>query len=84
MALNWQPDFKTWSADRVERAYTEDYELVVLEFSAAPSYRLIIWGIYMGRWFAEQIATGESMSLGQAKVDAEATLARIIYRATRE
>ena len=33
MVLNWQADFKTWSADRVERAYTEDYELVVLEFS---------------------------------------------------
>ena len=84
MALNWQPDFKTWSADRVERAYAEDYELVVLEFSTAPSYRLIIWGIYTGRWFAEQIATGESMSLGQAKVDAEATLVGIINRATQE
>ena len=83
MALNWQPDFKTWSADRVERAYTEDYELVVLEFSAAPCYRLIIWGIYTGRWFAEQIATGESISLGQAKVAAEAALADIINRATQ-
>jgi len=30
MVLNWQADFKTWSADRVERAYTDDYELVVL------------------------------------------------------
>ena len=47
-ALNWRPDFKTWSANRVERTCTEDYELVVLEFSAAPSYRLIIWGIYSG------------------------------------
>jgi hypothetical protein len=84
MALNWQPDFKTWSADRVERAYTEDCELVVLEFSTAPSYRLIIWSIYTGRWFAEQVATGESMSLGQAKVDAEAALAGIMNRATQE
>ena len=32
MVLNWQADFRTSSADRVERAYADDYELVVLEF----------------------------------------------------
>jgi hypothetical protein len=84
MVLNWQADFKTWSADRVERAYTDDYELVVLEFSATRGHRLIIWGIYTGRWFVDQIATGESMTLDQAKVAAEATLADIVNRAKEQ
>jgi hypothetical protein len=44
----------------------------VLEFSATRGHRLIIWGIYTGRWFGDQIATGKSISLEQAKVAAEA------------
>ena len=56
------------SADRVERAYTDDYELVVLEFSATRGHGLIIWGIYTCRWFADQIATGENMSLQRIPV----------------
>jgi len=77
--LNRQADFKTWSADRVERAYIDDYELVALEFSATRGHRLIIWGIYTGPWFADQIATSENMSLDQAKVAAEAALTRISH-----
>jgi hypothetical protein len=63
-------DFKTCL--RIASSGTDDYELVVLEFSATRGHRLIIWGIYTCRWFADQIATGENMSLDQAKVAAEA------------
>jgi hypothetical protein len=78
MVLNWQAAFRTWPADRVERPYADDYELVVLEFSATRGHRLIIWGIYTGRWFADQVATGESISLEQAKGAAEASLADVV------
>jgi hypothetical protein len=50
----------------------------VLEFSATRGHRLIIWGIYTGRWFADQVATRESISLEQAKGAAEASLADIV------
>jgi hypothetical protein len=53
----------------------------VLEFSVTHGHRLIIWGIYTGRLFADQIATGESISLEQAKVAVEASLANIVNRA---
>ena len=69
MVLNWQADFRTWSADRVERPYADDYELMVLEFSATRGHRLIIWGIYTGRWFADQVATGESAERGAKGVE---------------
>jgi hypothetical protein len=56
----------------------------VLEFSATRGHRLIIWGIYTCRWFADQIATGENMSLDQAKVAAEAALTDIVNRAREQ
>jgi hypothetical protein len=71
-------DFRKWSADRMERAYTDGHELVVLEFSATRVCPLIIWGIYTGPRFAHPIATGESANIDQAKVAAEAALAYVV------
>ena len=66
MVLNWQADFRTWSADRVERARLRARGARIFGYSRSLAHHL------------GDFATGESISLEQAKSAAEASLADIV------
>ena len=75
----WRPDSEFWSANRAEHRFADGYELVVFDLPAANGYPATIgWELFGGLDYMALVASGQAVSLSEAKDACEAALVQAL------
>ena len=75
----WRPDSEFWSANQAEHRFADGYELVAFDLPAANGYPATIgWELFGGFDYMTLVASGQAVSLSEAKDACEAALVQAL------